>query len=472
MTEQSSRATAGSPLETVGPNPDPACDIINHHLRLFGIRERAPLVWRRPDENAVASARAACAAGQIVVALDPDSRFCCAFDASVHEAIAAPGDALACPAAAGQSWRRLRTLHPVRGFMHTNGVPGVTTNGSPAAAWLWIPHGRSGVLLVGTDLAADLIRYRQGDPSRALDRPTEALWGIPGERPNYLFEGQLTGEDPQERPADWWVMALATTLEQLGGLKRSPMLPGDAPGAIVITGDDDQARLSHYAMQLEALGDLPITYFLHPLTKHTRASMAELFAGRRVDLGLHPDALDAPERYSSLLVEQAAWYSGLTGAAPQSVRNHGFLNDGYWGHLPHWRAQGIRISSNIPGLDGRVLNGSLLPARMSWGGVLTEHWSLLTAIGDGIVFILGLTPEQSAASIHGMADRVRASNVPGLIVLNLHPDNIEATIAMHHAVREVVASGFLAWTMRDCLEWFETVDLGSNRYVRPGGRGD
>ena len=470
MTVQSN-AVRGSLQGTVCPGPDLACDVIDHHLRLFGIRECAPLVWHRADESAVAGARAACAAGQIAVVLDPDPGFCSALGASVQDTVAAAGDVLACPAAAGRSWERLRTLHLVRGFMHPDGVPVVNATASPAAAWLWVPHGRSGVLLVGTDLAADLIRYRQGDPSRALDRPADAFWGIPGERPNYLFERQLTGEDPHDRPADWWAMALATTLERLGGLKRSPILPGDAPGAIVITGDDDQARLSHYSMQLAALGDLPITYFLHPLTKHTPASMAELFAHQRVDLGLHPDALETPERYGSLLVEQAAWYRSLTGNSPQSVRNHGFLNDGYWGHLPHWRAQGIQISSNIPGVDGRVVNGSLLPARMAWDGTLTEHWSVLTAIGDGVVFALRFTTEQSAACIHGLADKIRSSGVPGLIVLNLHPDNIESTLAMHHAAREVASNGFLPWSMRDCLEWCESIEGRAGKARNAPGTG-
>jgi hypothetical protein len=34
---------------------------------------------------------------------------------------------------------------------------------------------------------------------------------------------------------------------------------------------------------------------------------------------------------------------------------------------------------------------------------------------------------------------------------------------MHQAVRDVARSGFLAWSMRDCLDWFESVDAGSDR---------
>jgi hypothetical protein len=95
---------------------------------------------------------------------------------------------------------------------------------------------------------------------------------------------------------------------------------------------------------------------------------------------------------------------------------------------------------------------------MAWDGTLTEHWSVLTAIGDGVVFALRFTTEQSAACIHGMADKIRSSGVPGLIVLNLHPDNIESTVAMHHAALEVASNGFLPWSMRDCLEWCESIE--------------
>jgi hypothetical protein len=140
------------------------------------------------------------------------------------------------------------------------------------------------------------------------------------------------------------------------------------------------------------------------------------------------------------------------------VRNHGFLNRGYWGHLLAWLSKGVRLSSNLPGVDGRVLNGSLLPARVAWNGQLTSHWSILTAIGDGVVFALGMSPEQSAKCVLDLAANIRDSGVPGVLVLNLHPQNIAETLAMHRAAREVVDGGFLAWTIADCLDWFERVD--------------
>jgi hypothetical protein len=438
------------------------CNIILHHMRLFGLRGQQTCVLDRPCSAAVASARAACARGEVAVVLQPTPDFCRELGVSITaESGAAPRVLAWAAGGTAAPWHRLRTLHPVIGFGHPEGVPIVTDQESSGAPWLWLACERAGMLFIGTALADDLIRYRQGDPARGLMPNTEAVWGIPGERPLYLFEPQLDGEAPGERHADWWAMALIRTLAQYAGLSLDPILPGDAPGAIVLTGDDDQAYLEKYDEQLKEIGDLPITYFLHPQTRHDRASMARLFAHHRVDLGLHPDALEEPHRYAELFAEQAEWYRGLCGTPPLSVRNHGFLNQGYWGHLPAWLAGGVGISSNLPGLNGRVLNGSLLPARVVWQGELTLHWSMLTAIGDGVVSVLGMSPEASGRCILDLAENIRGSGVPGVIVLNLHPQNIAETVEMHRAVREVASAGFVAWTVRDCLEWFERAELAT-----------
>lgn len=324
-----------------------------------------------------------------------------------------------------------------------------------AAVWLHRKmDSAASIIFVGTDLASDLLRYRQGDPAAAYNRPTEAKWGFAGERPNYLFEAQLAGEDVRERPADWWCEVLADALERLCGQARSPMLPNGAPGAIIVTGDDDQAPLHRYDQQRQVLGSLPITYFLHPLTKHDKYTLRQLKDGRRLELGLHPDALESPGKYTCLFSEQAKWFKQLTGQHTCTVRNHGFLNEGYWGHATAWLDHGVKGSSNLPGLDGSVINGSLLPACLTLGDRLTEHWSILTAVGDGIVFVHGWDDARSGKCILDLADRIRESGVPGVIVINLHPDNIEKTRGMHNAVLKVVQDGFVAWTLSECFEWF------------------
>ena len=209
---------------------------------------------------------------------------------------------------------------------------------------MYQPVGPVGIFFLGTDLPVDLVRYRQGDPLAPLNCPTEAMWGFPGERPNYLFEGQLGGERHEERHADWWCETLAFALEKIANQPRLPILPGGAPGAVIITGDDDQASISCYEQQSVMLGALPVTYFLHPLTKHNRQTMDRISRGRRVEFELHPDALDKPECYDDLLSEQSARFRRLTGYPPRAVRNHGFLNDGYWGHAAAWLRHGILAS--------------------------------------------------------------------------------------------------------------------------------
>jgi hypothetical protein len=274
----------------------------------------------------------------------------------------------------------------------------------------------------------------------------------------YLFEEQLVGVGKYERSADEWCSILIEALRKFGGWKPKDMLPGGAKGALVVTGDDDQAKISSYEYQLTLLENLPITYFLHPLCRLGPQELVRLFSGRRVDLGLHPDALDEPQGYSARFNEQAKWFGKLTGNRPLSVRNHGYLNDGYWGHAKDWVRHGVRISSNLPGHDGQVLNGSLLPARLALDGRLTAHWSLLTAIGDGVMFALGMSAAEARSCVLAAAERVLARGIPGVLVLNLHPDNAEATVSMHEAVREIVSGGFLAWNIQDCLDWFEARD--------------
>jgi hypothetical protein len=431
------------------------------HLRMFGLRhagtvaDGAPTVLYRPDGDDANVAKQALERGGTVVVVLPSVEFARQFDVTATPRAVVSSEVMQASRGGSKGWKRLRTLHSSLRFEARGAMP-IVADADGEVVWFQRASGKASIVFVGTDLASDLMRYRQGDPAMAENRPTEAKWGIPGERPNYLFDAQLAGEVPTERPADWWCEALADALGNLCGIERAPMLPNDAPGAIVVTGDDDQAGLHRYAQQRELLGRLPMTYFLHPLTKHSRKSLEKLQARDRVELGLHPDALDQPDRYGELFAEQAGWYASLTGSAARTVRNHGFLNDGYWNHAKSWMAHGVTGSSNLPGFDGQILNGSLLPAPLALGGQLTDHWSILTAIGDGIVFVNNWDDRRSAQCIYGLADRIRSSGVPGAIVLNLHPENVEKTRGMHEAARAIAKSGFVAWTLSECLDWFKS----------------
>jgi hypothetical protein len=349
------------------------------------------------------------------------------------------------------------SFYPVKRYSDTLDRQVVESRSAAGGCFSYsVKIGDKEVIFYGIDLISDQIRFRQGDPESVAGNDDLMMWGIPGERPNYLFSSKSLHETPSGRPADEWMFKFVNDVALRTELVRSPLLPGNAKGAIVITGDDDQAELSKYDQQLNILGDLPITYFLHPKTRHTSKTLQAIQKGNpRVDLGIHPDALDEPSRYGELLDEQVDWFVKLTRQRPLSVRNHGFLNDGYWGHLDSWLKHGITISSNLPGYDGNIMNGSLLPARMVWNGELTSHWSILTAIGDGIRFAGGMSQQESADCLFKFASQIKDSGIPGVMVVNLHPQNVSETLQMHHAVKEIVASGFVAWNMRDCLNWFQ-----------------
>ncbi len=358
------------------------------------------------------------------------------------------------------AWRQARSLHDVRVYECEGRHDAIAIASDGRPCWVRLQKNDCTVLVIGTDLGADLIRYRQGDPARTTHRTDAPMWGIGGERPLYLYEEQIPAGEEHERQADWWSMALAETVAKLLPHSLQPLAPEGAPGLLVVTGDDDQALLDKYDEQLARLQKLPVTYFLHPQTRHTPQTMRRIADTHRVEWGLHPDALDRPDQYADAYREQSAWFETLAGCRPDSVRNHGYLNDGYWGHLPVWLEHDVRVSANLPGINGRILNGSLLPARMAWQGELTRHWSILTAIGDGVRFALGMGRAESAQCILDLANRIVTSKLPGVIVVNLHPQNVSDVTEMHDVLHEVVGRlGFHPMALSLCINWFERRDL-------------
>jgi len=434
-----------------------SCEYVAHLLRVFGIAASA--VGRADaTRGTVGIARGRLprqVAHKVLVLLEPDAETCSSLGVDWRPCERPQGCTFEACAEV-----RAGALRSFGGYLSMEGRTGkaVVTDGGTGNAWWWCDIGESKVLLVGTRLAEDIMLLRQGDRKKAGDSESATRWGFEFERPNYLFEGLAPEAPSTERLADQWCETLARVLRAFGGVPRQPVLPGDAKGAVIITGDDDQAAISAYRCQLGALAGLPVTYFMHPGTRIDRTARKRLFAGRKVEFGLHPDALEAPRDYASILARQCRWFEEHFGFRASAVRNHGFLNDGYWRHASSWVAAGLNFSSNLPGLNGTVLNGSLLPARLVLGETVLPHWSILTAFGDGMLFALEMTDEEAAQSVCDFAGAMLASEIPGVLVINLHPENAARAPRLHAVMHELGERGFLYWTMGECLAWFARRD--------------
>lgn len=339
------------------------------------------------------------------------------------------------------------------------GIEPVWINKAGRAVAAWYTENDQKTLLIGLNVEEEFIRHWHGDPSRVNNTQDKSAFGFSFERPNYLFEAQLDATHSTQPWADHLGFFLAESLSRLTDFPLLEPLPTGARGAIVLTGDDDQAFLEKYAQQLSAIANIPITYFLHFLTKHTPKTIQSLPSN--VEFGLHPDALDTPELYDSCCTEQAQRISALVGRPMQLVRNHGFLNQGYLGHLSTWEKNGLQLDSNYPGVDGTALNGSFLPVPVRRAdGTWSDHYSLLTLFGDGMVASYGphLMTRQAIRRIHQLACQIESTH-PGLMVFNFHPQNISETIELHKAaIRLAQRPGWVALGLESYLRWLTSLE--------------
>lgn len=302
-----------------------------------------------------------------------------------------------------------------------------------------------------------IIKFKQGDASKVAENIDKTKHGFDFERPFYLYEGLVDKNNPTKPNADILGFELANNMSKASEIPLIEVLPFGVKGLVILTGDDDQAYLEKYDEQLKVIKKFPITYFLHPLTKHTKETISAI--GDNVDFGIHPDSLEEPKKYDILTKEQLQSMENLVGYKMNSVRNHGFLSDGYQGHLKTWEKLGLEIDVNIPGVDGTALNGSYLPMKVkkedeNW----SEHYSLLTAFGDGMLFAQNLTESECIKKINNLAIQIE-NTFPGVLVFNFHPQNISSTTKMHKAVLKIAKrKNWMALTVNQYLEWLKIID--------------
>lgn len=339
----------------------------------------------------------------------------------------------------------------------------------------WWEHNGQRHLVIGLKIVEEIVRYTQGDPRKVLTAKDKTLWGFGHERPAYLFEDNIVSKFELVPWADRLGFLLARLLSEASGLPLIDPLPGGAKGAVLLTGDDDQAFLEKYDEQLGLLGDFPMTYIMLPHTKHTAQTLSAMPSN--IEFGTYVDALPDPENYAAVCRDQTDAVRQLTGKPARTVRNHGHLNGGYWGHLAAWEECGLVLDLNIRGLDGTCPTGSYLPFRLQrQDGSWSSHNSLFSTFSDSMYYLQKWPPGQQIECIVGLADQISSSD-PGVIVLNFHPQNVSDFHDVHRAVVKLGRrDGWIALGAESYVDWLAAiegvslVDTGSGFEFRSSGR--
>jgi len=361
----------------------------------------------------------------------------------------------------GRLWPRprkiaYRPLLPHISFSGKDLTPVWTTQcGRTVIGW-WNRDGRHH-LLVGLRVAEEMVRYTQGDPSKVVTATDKALWGFAHERPTYLFTDNIVSGQELVPWADRLGFTLARLLAQGSEMPLIAPLPDGAAGGVLLTGDDDQAYIEKYDEQVRLLDGFPITYFMLPQTRHTTETLAKM--PKSVEFGIHIDALDSPSAYRRVCREQTLAVRRLIGSPARAVRNHGHLNDGYWGHLAAWEECGLAFDVNVRGLDGTCPTGSYLPFRVRRpDGSWSSHVSLFSTFSDGMLYVQKWPQAQQIACITRLAGEIELSH-PGVLVFNFHPQNVGDFHDVHRAVMALGRrKGWVAFGAQSYLEWLSAVD--------------
>jgi hypothetical protein len=349
-----------------------------------------------------------------------------------------------------------RSLLPHVSFSSNALTPILSTkNGRAVIGWWEVGGCRN--LVIGLNLVQELVRYTQGDPQKVLTAKDKTLWGHGHERSAYPFEDNIVPGYAMVPWADRLGFMLARLIAEATGLPLIEPLPNGAKGAVLLTGDDDQAYLEKYEEQLGILDGFPITYIMLPHTKHSAKTLAAMPAS--VEFGTHVDALADPSNYAAICKVQTEAVRRLTGKPARTVRNHGHLNQGYWGHLPAWEECDLTLDLNIRGLDGTCPTGSYLPFRtMRQNGSWSSHKSLFSTFSDSMLYLQKWSQRKQIKCVTGLANQIADSD-PGVIVINLHPQNVSD---FHHVHRAVVAIGrrenWIALGAESYVDWLTALD--------------
>jgi hypothetical protein len=360
-----------------------------------------------------------------------------------------------------QAWfqRRMpayRSLLPYVSFSSEALTPILSTREGRTVIGWWESNGCRN-LIVGLRLVEELVRYTQGDPRKVITAKDKTLWGSGHERSAYLFEDNIVPGYALVPWADRLGFRLVRIIAEAIGLPLIEPLPDGAKGAVLLTGDDDQAYLEKYSEQLAILDGFPITYIMLPHTRHSAETLSAMPPG--VEFGTHVDALSDQANYAAICKEQTEAVRRLTGKPARTVRNHGHLNQDYWGHLSAWEESDLNLDLNIRGLDGTCPTGSYLPFRVRRpDGSWSSHRSLFSTFSDSMLHLQKWSQRKQIKCITGLANQIADSD-PGIIVVNFHPQNVADGRDVHRAVIAIGRrDGWTALGAESYIDWLNAMD--------------
>ncbi|MEQ8746006.1 hypothetical protein [Pyruvatibacter sp.] len=360
----------------------------------------------------------------------------------------------------GKKWfRRPPAFHALLPFVsfrpnqHLDPVI-VTQSGDIVVGWLL--RGNQRRLICGFDPVSQFARYTHGDPARAGFSGQKNLWSAAGhEQPAYLYANHVVSGHEAAPWVDMLGSWLTETLSRMANIPALHPLPGGAKGAVLLTGDDDQAELAKYRHQQKVLNGFPISYFMMDSTNHTPETIQEL--SPNTEFGLHVDSLERPGDYDKACAEQFTAVKVLLGDRDvRSIRNHGHLNRGYWGHISAWDENGLKFDLNIRGLDGTCPTGSFLPFSVAPDGTgWAERFSLFSTFSDSMKFYQELSERQQIRLIRRFVRQIEKVG-PGVLVFNFHPQNVADGEAVHRAIVAIGArKGWRPLGVTSYLRWLE-----------------
>ena len=279
--------------------------------------------------------------------------------------------------------------------------------------------GAGRIIAFAFDLPQCVLWLRQGDPAHAEVIPS----GDSCARPSHL----ACDIGPQD--AAWIPFAdlLSRYLVDLvRGCVPAPMpllsvLPGEAPGLLLYSGDEDHAEVAWNDEELEylATAGARMSLYIIPTRTHSSRVDVERYA-RHHDVGPHPDLRSLDGRPVSERVaefeRQVLLFESSFGVKSRTLRNHCTAWAGYLELVEAEERLGIRMDANY--LSGTYMRdrcgapyagfGGAIPVRFCRpDGRLLEVFQQHTHLSDDVMFgEADYSYKYSAPSYEAVIDRV------------------------------------------------------------------